>query len=100
MKKIIITLLFLLSIVSFAHAETSPDVEVKVNGMVCDFCAQGLKKTLGKNEAVKKIDVSLEKGLISIWLKEGKSMNEKEISKAIIDNGISVETVKNRNEKE
>ena len=35
---------------------------INVNGMVCDFCAQGLEKTFKKDRNVKKIDVVLSKG--------------------------------------
>ena len=99
MKKILLITALMLCTISFAYAELEPKVEVKVSGMVCDFCAQGLKKTFAKNKAVDKIDVSLEKGLVSIWLKNGMDITEEEIKKAIKDNGISVNSISKINEK-
>ncbi len=93
MKKMGLILILFISFANFANAENHPSLEVKVNGMVCDFCAQGLKKSFGKKEAVKKIDVSLEKGVVFIWLKDGQNLTDKEVEKAVIDNGISVVSV-------
>ena len=93
MKKIVLILVLLTCFASSVNAETHPSIEVKVNGMVCDFCAQGLKKTFGKIDVIQKVDVSLEKGVVSIWLKKGESISDKDINKAIIDNGISVVSV-------
>ena len=37
-------------------------VEVKIKGMVCSFCAQGLQKGIGKLEEVEKVEINLKKG--------------------------------------
>ena len=101
MKKLGLILILLITFTSFANADSHPDLEVKVNGMVRDFCAHGLKKSFGKKEAVEKIDVSLEKGDVSIWLKDGQNLTDDEVQKAIVDNGISVVSVqREKNEKE
>lgn len=53
-------------------AETCTDVSaqplhtttVKVNGMVCDFCAQSVTKVFTKNELVDAVDIDLDEGTI------------------------------------
>lgn len=70
------------------------DIEVKVNGMVCDFCARGLEKTFGKVDSVKDITVSLEKGMISINLVDNGKLDDEKITQLIKDNGISVVSIK------
>mgnify|MGYP001371335844 CR=1 FL=1 len=34
-------------------------VEVKIKGMVCSFCAQGLQKGIGKLEEVEKVEINV-----------------------------------------
>jgi copper chaperone CopZ len=70
-----------------------PVVHVGVNGMVCDFCAQSLVKTFKKNEAVQDIDVSLEKKLVTIYLKKGMSLEDKVIQVTVVEAGYAVEGI-------
>ena len=51
--------------------------------MVCDFCAQSLTKVLKKKKAVDTVDISLETKLITITLKDGMSLSDEEVSKAV-----------------
>ena len=46
-----------------------------VNGLVCDFCAQALKKVFQKEEAVKALKVDLDAGEVRIFLKEGQMLS-------------------------
>ena len=41
-------------------------VVVTVKGMVCDFCARGIEKTLKKDKTVQKVDVDLDSGKVII----------------------------------
>ncbi len=56
---------------------------VRVDGMVCDFCAQSLKKVLEKKEAVEKVEISLETKIMTITLIEGGTLSDAEIDKAV-----------------
>ena len=38
-------------------------VQIEVKGMVCSFCAQGIKKNISKLEAVESVKVDLKKVL-------------------------------------
>ena len=58
-------------------------VQAKVNGMVCDFCAQSLTKVLNRNDAVEDIDISLETRLITITVRDGMSLSDEEVEKAV-----------------
>eukprot|EP00887_Chlorella_sp_A99_P007442 scaffold2.g7442.t1 len=42
------------------------EVEIKVDGMVCDSCSSRVQETLEKVPGVKKVHVDLEKGLASV----------------------------------
>jgi len=57
----------LCSILVFASAVASADtIEMKVYGLVCAFCAQGIEKTLRKNPATEDVVVSLEHQLVAV----------------------------------
>ncbi|MEN9810633.1 MAG: hypothetical protein RLZZ488_2200 [Pseudomonadota bacterium] len=66
------------------------DVKVSVNGMVCGFCAQGITKKLNKTEAVEKVNVDLEKKVVSFSTLAGKQFDDAAITKLITDAGYSV----------
>ena len=62
-------------------------VEVKIKGMVCSFCAQGLQKGIGKLEEVEKVEINLKKGYAKIIVKEGKTLPMDEVKEIIKDAG-------------
>jgi len=62
-------------------------IEVKIKGMVCSFCAQGLQKGIGKLEEVEKVEINLKKGYAKITVKEGKTLPMDEVKEIIKDAG-------------
>ena len=65
-------------------------VEVKIKGMVCSFCAQGLQKGIGKLEEVEKVEINLKKGYAKITVKEGKTLPMDEVKEIIVDAGYLI----------
>lgn len=76
----------LIALSGFA-AET---MTVKINGMVCDFCAQGIEKNLKKNPTVEKVSVSLEAKQVTIVGKEGSKLQESDMRTILEKAGYSV----------
>lgn len=76
-----------------ADAAVSETIHIGVNGMVCDFCAQSLKKVFLKQEAVQKVDISLEDKLITLGLKKNKSLDDGTIKKLVVDAGYEVSSI-------
>ncbi len=64
-------------------------VIVKVKGMVCAFCAQGIEKNFKGREEVKATKVDLDKMQVAITLKKGKNLKEEIIEKLITDAGFN-----------
>ena len=64
-------------------------VIVSVQGMVCDFCAQGIEKTFGKDKLIKKIDVDLSNGKVLLVYSKNSELNFDIIRKGIISNGLN-----------
>lgn len=80
-----------------SHADSKATAEkvgsdkllVKVNGMVCAFCAQGIEKNFNAKPAVKNTKVDLDTMEVLITLKEGKSLSEKEIKEVVTNAGFT-----------
>jgi mercuric ion binding protein len=71
-------------------------MKVTVNGMVCAFCAQGIEKGILKMSETKAVFVDLKNKVVVIEPKDGKTLNEKDISQEIKDSGydvVKIETI-------
>lgn len=67
---------------------------IKVNGMVCSFCAQGITKNFNERPEVKKTEVDLDKMQVSVTFNKDKKLSKKTIKKIVTDAGFSFEGVK------
>ncbi len=72
---------------------TAGTIEMKVNGLVCAFCAQGIEKTLRKKEATAGVLVSLEDKLVAVETKPGLDITDAELTKALVDAGYDVKSI-------
>ena len=88
MRKTIFCALALLS--GIANAGT---IEMKVYGLVCGFCAQGIEKTLRKNPATSDVIVSLEHKLVAIATRDGADISDAELTQALTDAGYDVKRI-------
>lgn len=79
--------------ISFAYAE---QVTVTVKGMVCSFCAQGIKKTFMRKDGVEKVDVDLDKKLVTITTAQGVSLKDSDLTESIVDAGYEVVTIERK----
>ena len=70
--------------------KTPPTIDVEVNGLVCDFCAQAVTKVFKKQDEVVDIDVNLSSKKISVWLKDGMDISDEKLTKLIVDSGYNV----------
>jgi copper chaperone CopZ len=73
-----------------ARAET---IEMRVYGMVCGFCAQGIEASLRKNPATVDVVVSLEKKLVVVKTQDGEDIADPDLRKAIADAGYDMKSV-------
>ena len=90
MKKIII-MLSILFLFSYNYAKESYDAYVKVNGLVCSFCAQGIKKSFDKKDDITFVDVNMDSKLVT--LKSTKKLNDDVIITTVKDSGYNVEAI-------
>ena len=90
MKKQWITLIAMTLAAGAACADT---IEMKVYGLVCGFCAQGIDKTLRKNPATADVFVSLENQLVAVATRPGQDIGDAELKKALTDSGYDVKAI-------
>jgi periplasmic mercuric ion binding protein len=86
-KNLIASVIASLLLAAPAFAETA---RVSVNGMVCAFCAQGIKKSFSAKEAVEKVDVNLDKKVVAVDFKKDKSLTDDELTDVIKRAGYAV----------
>ena len=86
-------LISLAAVMAFAGNAAADTIEMKVNGLVCAFCAQGIEKTLRKNPATADVIVSLEHRLVAIATKEGQDISDTELKQALKDAGYDVKAI-------
>ncbi len=67
---------------------------MKVNGLVCGFCAQGIEKTLRRNPATADVLVSLEDRLVAVETKEGHDITDEELKNALTESGYDAKEIK------
>ena len=67
---------------------------VSVMGMVCDFCARGIEKTLKRDKSVTKVDVDLSRGKVLIAFATKAPIDREAIDRKILANGQNVTAVK------
>ncbi len=101
MKKKLISLailtLLLASPISAADtvrcAHASQRVTISVKGMVCDFCAQSLEKTLKRHASVECVDIDLVDSRVTIGLHENEDLDDSAIEKLINSSGYYADKI-------
>jgi copper chaperone CopZ len=78
-------------LVAFAPSVViAEDITVTVKGMVCAFCAQGIKKAFGAIEGVERVEPDLDKKLIVVSTKADTTLRDADVTKVVNDAGYDV----------
>lgn len=90
-----VALLALLAFASPASAgHGGQHIFVKINGLVCDFCARSMEKVFLKREPVSSIKVDLTSKIVTIDLKKDALLSDDDITKGVTDAGYSIVEIK------
>ena len=74
-------------------ANCKNQIQIKVKGMVCDFCARSLEKVFKKQKGFAGIDVNLELGRVVLSLKPTANLPDQQVKKLIKDAGYNVSSI-------
>ena len=78
-------------LVAFAPSVViAEEVTITVKGMVCAFCAQGIKKAFGSIPGVERIEPDLDKKLVVVGTKVDTILSDTDVTKVINDAGYDV----------
>ena len=80
---------FLIMIMMICSAFAS-NIQVQVQGMVCDFCASTMETAFKNNTNVQSVDINLKTKIITLELKPGKDLSDKEIKSIVTNQGYVV----------
>ena len=69
---------------------TGASVRLKVNGMVCPFCAYGLEKRLGEIASIDAVLIRISDGLVQIRTKENQELTDEVLTDAVKKSGFSL----------
>ncbi len=94
MKRQLLKLIIFFSLLSLPGQLLAEQVDITVKGMVCSFCAQGIKKTFGRDSRIEDVRVDLDNKLVTLAIKEGSSILDIEIEQIIKDVGYDVLEIK------
>src|SRR5687768_12611203 len=87
------SLVLFAALAAISTAASADTIEMKVNGLVCGFCAQGIEKTLRKNPATADVVVSLENKLVAVATKEGQDISDADLKQALTASGYDVKAI-------
>ena len=91
MKKLLLLLSLALPLNSFAGV-----VSIKVSGMVCSMCAQGIQKKFSSERSIKTLKVDMEKKIVTIETHDGKNIGDETITKLITEAGYNVASIERK----
>ena len=75
------------------NAVCEDTINIKVNGLVCDFCARSLEKVFLKRGDVAGIKVDLGKGSVVVAMKPGLTIDDETLAKLITDSGYNMNAI-------
>lgn len=68
-------------------------INVKVDGLVCDFCARALEKVFGKRDDVQDIKVDLDNASVVVAMKPDQTIDDDTLTQLITDSGYNVRDI-------
>ena len=93
-RKILIIIFINLIDISIANAK---EINIDVNGLVCEFCAVTIEKNFKKREEVQEVKVDLEQKKVFLTFKKHQNLGYEEIIEVIKNNGYNAVKI-NRDE--
>ena len=78
---------------TLAAAQANQSITMKVDGLVCAFCAQGIEKKLKGFAATDGVYVDLEHGLVAMGLKPAQDVPDAELTRTLTDAGYTVKAI-------
>ncbi|MEB3350678.1 MAG: heavy metal-associated domain-containing protein [Cyanobacteriota bacterium] len=82
-----------ISLIPTALLAASPVYRIKVAGMVCSFCAQGIEKRVLTVPGAEAVRVDLSQRLVEVTPRQGAVLDQAALRRAIRDAGYDVRSI-------
>lgn len=79
---------------SLAALAAGTQYVMRVDGLACPYCAYGIEKKLKQIDGVEKIDVDLEKGLVTVNVREETELTEPQMKQLFKDAGFTFRSMR------
>ena len=76
-----------------AQASFADTLKIKVDGMVCGFCASSIEKKMRANKATADVYVNLENKIVAVSEKTGQKLDDATLKAQIADAGYEVKVI-------
>ena len=76
-----------------AQASFADTLKIKVDGMVCGFCASSIEKKMRAENATADVFVSLANKIVAVSEKPGQKLDEAKLKAGIADSGYEVKAI-------
>lgn len=71
-------------------AALATQVELRVDGLACPFCAYGIEKELNRTEGVESLEIDINAGVVTVTMAEGATMTEDQAKRIVEDAGFTL----------
>ena len=72
------------------------EYQMRVDGLACPYCAYGVEKKLKAIDGVEKVHVDLDKGLVTVDVKEGTELTDAQMQQLFQDAGFTFRSMTRR----
>lgn len=102
-RNIYYLLLFFLFGNIIMKAQTNPEgidsheIKVRVDGLSCPFCAYTLEKKFKEIDAIEKLNIDFDEGIMFLTLKEDQKISDELIKEKVEESGFTVRKIIRQN---
>lgn len=84
------TIVFLTALLLPTLAYADEVIAIRVNGMVCDFCARAVEQVFDERDEVKSVKVDLSKKMVTVTVDQPGALEDQELRELIKDAGYDL----------
>ena len=88
--------LLLIALLVSGTSSFAKDINIKVNGMVCSLCGQGIKKKFSQVKEVKSIQVDMDNKLVQLTTEGDADLADEQIKTIITESGYLVASIERK----
>lgn len=89
-RRLFVAVALSLAAPALAQPPSTSEMKVVIRGMVCAFCATGLKKVFSAEKGVQAVDVNLDSKVLTLTVAKGAGPSEARIRQLVKDAGYDV----------